>query len=149
MGHASDHPVSHWPDEPFSKRKGQILRLGSLMETVGRTSPSVHRRGGLLFGAGFSTLLKGNIHFSLLRVRLPGLPYLLTFNTKGFKMLVLARKEGEAVTITTPEGFTARIVLLECEHVARLGIEAPKDWAIFRSELLTQGEQNATAKMEG
>lgn len=64
-------------------------------------------------------------------------------------MLVLARKEGEAVTITTPEGFTARIVLLESENVARLGIKAPKDWAIFRSELLTQGGKNATAKMEG
>ena len=64
-------------------------------------------------------------------------------------MLVLSRKERVAITITTPEGFTARIVLLECEHVARLGIEAPKDWAIFRSELLTQGGKNATVKKEG
>ena len=64
-------------------------------------------------------------------------------------MLVLARKEGEAVTITTPEGFTARIVLVRCSEAVRVGIEAPRDWQIFRSELLTQGGKHETSKMEG
>ena len=50
-------------------------------------------------------------------------------------MLVLARKEGEAVTITTPEGFTARIVLVRCEETVRVGIEAPQEWLILREEL--------------
>lgn len=45
---------SHWPDEPFSKRKCQILRLGSLMETVGRTSPSAIDGEGFCLAQGFN-----------------------------------------------------------------------------------------------
>ena len=63
-------------------------------------------------------------------------------------MLVLARKEGEAVTITTPEGFEARIVLVRCAETVRVGIEAPNGWLILREELLTQGGTDAVSKME-
>ena len=50
-------------------------------------------------------------------------------------MLVLARKEGEAITITTPEGIRARIILTKSFWASHIGIEAPKDWLILREEL--------------
>lgn len=50
-------------------------------------------------------------------------------------MLVLARKEGEAITITTPEGIRARIILTKSFGASHIGVEAPKDWLILREEL--------------
>ena len=52
-------------------------------------------------------------------------------------MLVLSRKVGEKIVI----GGTITITLVEIQRgKVRLGIEAPKDVPVMRTELLTEGE---------
>lgn len=52
-------------------------------------------------------------------------------------MLVLERKEDENFIITTPEGDTLKIHLLTAKHGrAKIGIIAPQDYDVVRSELI-------------
>ena len=48
-------------------------------------------------------------------------------------MLVLTRKEGQQVTITTPSG--EELVITITEGNCRLGIEAPRDYRIERDDM--------------
>ena len=58
--------------------------------------------------------------------------------------MVLCRKRGEVVVISTPKG-DVRITLIDVsvQNGARLGFDAPRDVSIVRSELLE------TAKGDG
>jgi carbon storage regulator CsrA len=49
-------------------------------------------------------------------------------------MLVLTRKPGEKVVITTPEGRTAVITMRD----GKLAIEAPREVLVLRGELLKE-----------
>ncbi|HEY1189890.1 MAG TPA: carbon storage regulator [Gemmata sp.] len=52
-------------------------------------------------------------------------------------MLVLTRKVGEKITIRTPDGAVIEIMLTNIDgKKARIGIEAPREFAIVRNELL-------------
>lgn len=63
-------------------------------------------------------------------------------------MLVLSRREGESLTIIGPDGqqITLTAVAIGPVHqgkaarVVRLGIDAPPDYRIARTELLQEGE---------
>ena len=48
-------------------------------------------------------------------------------------MLVLTRKEGQQVTITTPSG--DELVITVTEGNCRLGIDAPRDYQIERDDM--------------
>lgn len=65
-------------------------------------------------------------------------------------MLVLSRKVGERLFITTPEGHRMEITVSKIENGAvALGIDAPKDYGIFREELWNRiqwQQQQVTAK---
>ena len=57
-------------------------------------------------------------------------------------MLVLSRKIGEKLIITSPSGETITITLCSCvvntpgySPKARIGIDAPKAWSIHRAEI--------------
>lgn len=50
-------------------------------------------------------------------------------------MLVLSRKRREAITIQTPDGAKARIVILRNGNPVLVGLEAPKNWKILREEV--------------
>jgi len=51
-------------------------------------------------------------------------------------MLVLIRKDGEAITLTLPNGKEIFIILVRSQKgSARIGIEAPPEIHILRSEL--------------
>jgi len=52
-------------------------------------------------------------------------------------MLVLGRSEGEKILIQTPSGTTLEFTILKLDRKrARVGIEAPKEYRILRSEVL-------------
>ena len=52
-------------------------------------------------------------------------------------MLVLSRKEGESIVLTTPTGETVTITLTKYRGAQTIvGIEAPKSRKILRSELI-------------
>ena len=60
-------------------------------------------------------------------------------------MLVLTRKIGEKITI----GDNVTITVIDIDHrfgKARIGIQAPKDVSIWRSELLPAAEEKPAAK---
>ena len=64
-------------------------------------------------------------------------------------MLVLSRKVGEKLFITTPEGHRIEVTVSKIENGAvALGIDAPRDYGIFREELWNRIclQQQATAK---
>lgn len=57
-------------------------------------------------------------------------------------MLVLSRKIGEKLVITSPSGDTIIITLCSCvgktpgfSPKARIGIDAPREWSIHRAEI--------------
>jgi carbon storage regulator CsrA len=51
-------------------------------------------------------------------------------------MLVLTRKAGESITVTTPSGETLTVqVFLDRHGRVRIGIKAPKDYHVIRTEL--------------
>ena len=55
-------------------------------------------------------------------------------------MLILARRQEESVVITTPAGEEIEILIMDAYHgFAKVGIEAPSDYKIFRKELLETG----------
>lgn len=58
-------------------------------------------------------------------------------------MLVVTRREGESVTVISPDGTEIEITLVEDGTAARIGIQAPKDYKILRTELLEE-MQNET-----
>lgn len=60
-------------------------------------------------------------------------------------MLVLTRKEGESITIGTN---IEVIVLRATDGRLRLGIVAPKDVPVFRTELLDKGISHAASKVQ-
>lgn len=52
-------------------------------------------------------------------------------------MLVLTRKENESNEITLPDGQQLTVIVTEVERGrARIGIEAPRELKILRSELI-------------
>ena len=60
-------------------------------------------------------------------------------------MLVLSRKKGESVWIEVPQpdGNIKKIkmqIVNTSGKVVKLGIDAPKDWKIYRDELVHQPE---------
>jgi carbon storage regulator CsrA len=57
-------------------------------------------------------------------------------------MLVLSRKIGEKLIITSPSGETITITLCSCvgktpgySPKARIGVDAPREWSIHRAEI--------------
>jgi carbon storage regulator CsrA len=53
-------------------------------------------------------------------------------------MLILERRNGEAIAIFTPLGQEIRLVILNSENNrVKVGIEAPAEAAILRDELIT------------
>ena len=51
-------------------------------------------------------------------------------------MLVLSRKVGETVIITAPDGTSLVVMLVEVRgDKVRIGIEAPKSYAVNREEI--------------
>ncbi len=61
-------------------------------------------------------------------------------------MLVLSRKRGENVVVVTPSGEQITICVIEIRgDRARMGFEAPKEYAIHREELMQaiHAEQSA------
>ena len=55
-------------------------------------------------------------------------------------MLVITRREGEGITVISPEGTEIEITLVQDGTAARIGIQAPKDYKILRTELLEEIE---------
>ena len=54
-------------------------------------------------------------------------------------MLILSRKENESLTIKLPDGQIITICLLAYKgEITKIGVEAPKDVLILRSELIKQ-----------
>lgn len=63
-------------------------------------------------------------------------------------MLTLSRLPGEAVVLELPGGAIVRVIVLPSDHArqALLGIEAPREISIWRSELLDKLEQEERDK---
>ena len=57
-------------------------------------------------------------------------------------MLVLGRKEGESLVITTPAGerVTIRICAIRGNTV-RVGVTAPRDYEVLREEIASAGDE--------
>jgi carbon storage regulator CsrA len=53
-------------------------------------------------------------------------------------MLVLTRKQDESITIRTPEGNLIKISIcrIDANYKVRVGLEAPKEYKITRTELI-------------
>lgn len=60
-------------------------------------------------------------------------------------MLVLSRKVGESIVLTPPDDAgAARVVVVQiAPDKIRLGIEAPHDWQVQRSEILEPPDEGA------
>lgn len=58
-------------------------------------------------------------------------------------MLVLTRREGESVTVISPDGTEIEITLVEDGKAARIGIQAPKGYKILRTELFEESQNEA------
>ena len=58
-------------------------------------------------------------------------------------MLVITRREGESITVISPDGMEIEITLVQDGTAARIGIQAPPDYKILRTELLEEA-QNET-----
>lgn len=58
-------------------------------------------------------------------------------------MLVITRREGESITVISPEGTEIEITLVQDGTAARIGIHAPKDYKILRTELLEEAQNEA------
>ena len=58
-------------------------------------------------------------------------------------MLVITRREGESVTVISPEGTEIEITLVQDGTAARIGIQAPVDYKILRTELLEEIKNEA------
>jgi carbon storage regulator CsrA len=56
-------------------------------------------------------------------------------------MLVLARRLNEKIVITTPDGTRIVLTLVECRvGKARIGIEAPVAYLVYRGEMETASD---------
>lgn len=54
-------------------------------------------------------------------------------------MLVLSRKQGEAVVIMNPQGARIEVYVTKIDYnQAKIGIDAPADFKIFRREIYDQ-----------
>ena len=53
-------------------------------------------------------------------------------------MLVITRREGESITVISPDGMEFEITLVQDGKAARIGIQAPKDYKILRTELFEE-----------
>jgi carbon storage regulator CsrA len=60
-------------------------------------------------------------------------------------MLILSRRAGERFVINTPHG-DIWITVVEVDRKARNGIEAPKEYSIYREELLGRIERERSAE---
>lgn len=58
-------------------------------------------------------------------------------------MLVVTRREGESITVISPEGTEIEITLVQDGTAARIGIQAPVDYKILRTELLEEAQNEA------
>jgi len=60
-------------------------------------------------------------------------------------MLVLARKRGDAIVVTSPAGERITIYVLKTRpdkrDEMRLGVDAPKNWPIHRAEIQERIDQ--------
>ena len=51
-------------------------------------------------------------------------------------MLVLSRKSGESVIIVSPQGTSVEVIVTKVDYnQAKIGINAPADFKIFRREI--------------
>lgn len=51
-------------------------------------------------------------------------------------MLVLLRKCSETIVITAPDGTRITLMVIEVRgDKVRIGVDAPKDWAVHRGEI--------------
>lgn len=51
-------------------------------------------------------------------------------------MLVLSRKCSETIVITAPDGTRITLMVIEVRgDKSRIGVDAPKDWAVHRGEI--------------
>lgn len=54
-------------------------------------------------------------------------------------MLVLSRKNGESVIIVSPQGTSIEVLVTKVDYnQAKIGINAPADFKIFRKEIYDQ-----------
>lgn len=54
-------------------------------------------------------------------------------------MLVLSRKNGESVIIVSPQGTSIEVLVTKVDYnQAKIGIDAPADFKIFRREIYDQ-----------
>lgn len=64
-------------------------------------------------------------------------------------MLVLARRVGQRIRITTPDGTQIWLMITSIDDhgkKVRIGITAPLDYAIFREEVIALTEAHAAAR---
>ena len=58
-------------------------------------------------------------------------------------MLVLSRKKGESIVIKSPQGALVEVFVTNIDYdQAKIGIEAPADFKIFRREIYNQVAQS-------
>jgi len=58
-------------------------------------------------------------------------------------MLVVTRKEQEAVILTLPDGRTVRVIVVEVSNrKVRLGIEAPADVKVWRDDWVGRPDED-------
>ena len=53
-------------------------------------------------------------------------------------MLVITRREGESITVISPDGKEIEITLTRDGNNARIGVQAPQDYKIVRTELIEE-----------
>ena len=53
-------------------------------------------------------------------------------------MLVITRREGESITVISPDGTEIEITLTRDGNNARIGVQAPQDYKIVRTELIEE-----------
>ncbi|MDI3316791.1 MAG: carbon storage regulator [Bacillota bacterium] len=62
-------------------------------------------------------------------------------------MLIIRRKQGEAILIDLGQGRQVRVVVAESGSAVALGVEAPREVAVWREEIARQvAEANQEAK---
>ena len=64
-------------------------------------------------------------------------------------MLVISRREGESITIQTPEGpVTVTIIGIRSNNGIRIGVEAPEEVSIYREEIYSEIQEHGDVETE-
>ncbi len=64
-------------------------------------------------------------------------------------MLVISRREGESITIQTPEGpVTVTIIGIRSNNGIRIGVEAPEEVSIYREEIYSEIQEHRDVETE-